>query len=92
MTPPPEQADRRRAPALWLVAAAIAAATVVAAVLGAREAATVLCGVLVVAAVARLIGRGRRPAGVAVRATWFDVAVLLVLAAGIGMLMVTPGV
>lgn len=91
MTHPPE-AERHRAPALWLVVLAVLAAAVVAALEGAYTGAAVLVSVLVLAAVARLIGRGRRPEGIAVRSTWVDVTILLGLAAGIGTLMLTPGV
>lgn len=84
--------ERHRAPALWLVTAAIAAALVVAMVVGPREAAGVLVVTLAAAAVARAVGRGRRPEGVAVRAAWVDAAVLLVLAAGIAVLALSPGV
>ena len=84
--------ERHRAPALWLVTAAIAAALGVAMVVGPREAAGVLVVTLAAAAIARVIGRGRRPEGVAVRAAWVDAAVLLVLAAGIAVLSLSPGV
>lgn len=88
MRPP----DRHTAPALWLVALAVVGATVLGATSGGRVGATVLVATLVTAAVARLVLRGRRPEGVAVRSTWQDVATLLVLAVGIGVLMLTPGV
>lgn len=93
MNPQPE-VEHHRAPALWLVVAAIALATGVAVWRGAFDGAAVLVSTLVVAAVARLVGRGRgrRPEGVAVRSTWVDVTVLLVLAAGIATLMLAPGV
>ena len=92
MNPPPEAAERHRAPALWLVVAALGAAAVAAAVDGAFTGAAVLVSTLVGAAVARIIGRGRRPEGIAVRSTWVDVTILLGLAAGIGVLMLAPGV
>lgn len=91
MNPQPE-VEHHRAPALWLVVAAIALATGVAVWRGAFDGAAVLVSTLVVAAIARLVGRGRRPEGVAVRSTWVDVTVLLVLAAGIATLMLAPGV
>lgn len=92
MTTLPDAADRHRAPALWLVVLAIVASTVSAVRYGAFTGAAVLVCTLVLAAVARLIGRGRRPEGIAVRSTWIDVTILLGLAAGIGVLMLTPGV
>jgi hypothetical protein len=84
--------ERHRAPALWLTSAALAAAVVVAMLVGTRQAAAVLAAALAAAAVARVVGRGRRPEGVAVRATWLDVAILVVLAGGIAVLATTPGV
>lgn len=87
-----EQPDRTRAPALWLVALGIAAATITAAVADARIGGFVLIGVLVSGAVARLVLRGRRPVGLAVRDTWADVVVLTVLAVGIVVLLGSPGV
>lgn len=84
--------ERHRAPALWLVTLAIAASAAVAMWVGAFEAILVLVVTLACAAVARVIGRGRRPEGVAVRATWVDVLVLVALAAGIVALAATPGV
>ena len=92
VTLPPEPAERHRAPALWLVVAAIVLAPFAAWRWGAYEGLAVLVSTLVLAAVARLIGRGRRPEGIAVRSTWLDVVVLLGLALGIGVLMLTPGV
>lgn len=92
MSSPRDAVERHRAPALWLVVVALAAVCVVAVLVGTREALAVLAGTLVSAAVARLVGRGRRPDGVAVRSTWVDVLVMLVLAAGIVALMFTPGV
>ena len=85
-------AERHTAPALWLVVLALVAATVTAAVAGARPGAAALVLTLLGAAAARLIGRGRRPEGIAVRSTWLDVAVLVLLAVGISALMVSPGV
>ena len=73
--------ERHRAPALWLVVAALAVAVVVAAVVGAFEGLVLLSLTLAVAGVARAVGRGRRPEGVAVRSTWQDAAVLVALAA-----------
>lgn len=85
-------AERHTAPALWLVVLCLVAATVTAAVAGARPGAAVLVLTLLGAAVARLVGRGRRPEGIAVRSTWLDVVVLVLLAVGIAALMVSPGV
>ena len=84
--------ERHRARALWLVVAGIAAATVVGAVRGAFDGLALLVSTLVLAAVARLVGRGRRPEGIAVRSTWLDVVILLTLAVGVGALMLSPGV
>lgn len=89
---PHEQHDRTRAPALWLVALGIAAATIAAAVSDARVGGFVLIGVLGAGATARLVLRGRRPVGLAVRDTWADVVVLTVLAVGIVVLLGSPGV
>ena len=85
-------AERHTAPALWLVVLALCTAAVTAAVAGARPGAAVLVLTLLGAAAARLIGRGRRPEGIAVRSTWLDVVVLVLLAVGIAALMVSPGV
>lgn len=89
---PADQTERHTAPALWLVVAALAVASTAAVLDSARTAAAVVVVTLVAAAVARLLGRGRRPEGIAVRSTWVDVTVLLVLAVGITVLMLTPGV
>lgn len=86
---PPE---RHTAPALWLVVLCLVLATLTAGIAGARAGATLLAATLAAAAVARLIGRGRRPEGIAVRSTWLDVVVLTTLAAGISVLMLSPGV
>ncbi len=84
--------ERHRAPALWLVVAALAVAVVVAAVVGAFEGLVLLSLTLAAAGVARVVGRGRRPEGVAVRSTWQDAAVLVALAVTIAVLAATPGV
>ena len=89
---PTDHAERHTAPALWLVVVALVGAAATAVLDSARAGASVLAALLVVAAVARLIGRGRRPEGIAVRSTWVDVSVLLMLAIGIGVLMLSPGV
>jgi len=84
--------ERHRAPALWLVTAAIVATVVTAVVVGPRTASAVVVATLALSAVARLALRGRRPEGVAVRATWVDVLVLTALAVGIAAFAGTPGV
>ena len=89
---PPESPERHRAPALWLVVAGLVTATVVSVVQDAERGALVLSVTLAGAAVARLVGRGRRPEGIAVRSTWLDVLVLLALAGGVAVLSLTPGV
>ncbi|WP_149204294.1 DUF3017 domain-containing protein [Actinotalea subterranea] len=89
---PPEAPERHRAPALWLVVLALAVATLVTVLVEARTGVVLLAVTLVGAAIARLVGRGRRPEGIAVRSTWVDVTILLVLALGILLLVRTPGV
>lgn len=84
--------ERHRAPALWLVTSAIAASAAVAVWVGAFEAIQILVLTLACAAVARVIGRGRRPEGIAVRATWVDALALVALGVGIALLATTPGV
>ncbi|NTW41655.1 MAG: DUF3017 domain-containing protein [Cellulomonadaceae bacterium] len=91
MTPEPSE-ERHRAPALWLVATALAVATLVGGLSGARAGVAVLVATLVVAAASRLVLRGRRPEGVAVRSVWLDATILLGLAVGCGVLMFTTGV
>ena len=93
MTPAPaDHGERHTAPALWLAVLAVVGAVLAAWLASARTGAAVLVAALVGAAVARLVGRGRRPEGIAVRSTWVDVVVLLVLAAGVAVLLTTPGV
>jgi len=84
--------EQHRAPALWLVVAGLAVAIGTAYRVGATEGLLVLALTLAGAAVARLVWRGRRPEGVAVRSVWQDAAVLLALAAAIATLALTPGV
>lgn len=84
--------ERHRAPALWLVTAAIVAAATVAVQVGTRAGIAVVVGTLGLAAGARVAFRGRRPEGVAVRAAWLDVIVLAALASAIAVLATTPGV
>lgn len=84
--------ERHRAPALWLVLAAVIATAAFAVEAGARAGIAVVVGTLGLAAGARLAYRGRRPEGVAVRSTWVDVVVLAVLASAIALLATTPGV
>jgi len=81
-----------RAPALWLVALAVVAATGVTLLTDAQWGAMVLVLALGGAAVARVLGGGRRPEGIAVRAVWLDTVILLALAVGIALLSTTPGV
>ncbi|MCL3859901.1 DUF3017 domain-containing protein [Actinotalea sp. K2] len=93
MTPAlPDPAERHTAPALWLVVLALAGGAVTSVTVGARAGSLVVVGTLVLAAVARLLGRGRRPEGIAVRSTTFDVVLLLGLAVGVGLLLTTTGV
>ena len=93
MTPAPQEpAERHTAPALWLVVAALVGVAVTAVADGARSAVAVLVATLLAAATARLVGRGRRPEGVAVRSTALDVVVLTTMAVALGVLMFSPGV
>jgi len=92
VTPRLEQPERHRAPALWLVLAATLATVLTAHFVGAFEAATVLVATLAVAAVSRAVGRGRRPEGIAVRALWVDLVILVGLAVALTVLLGTPGV
>lgn len=91
MTPVPPE-ERHRAPALWVVVVALGAALVAGVAIGAQVGAVAVALTLAGAAVARLVGGGRRPEGVAVRAVATDVVVLGLLAVGIGILALTPGV
>lgn len=84
--------ERHRAPALWIVTAAILAAGTVAVQVSTRAGIALVVGTLALAAGARVAYRGRRPEGVAVRATWVDVVVLATLACSIALLATTPGV
>lgn len=84
--------ERHRAPALWVVAAGLLVAVGTGYLVGAAEGLVVLAITLAGAAVSRLLWRGRRPEGVAVRSTWQDAAILLALAAAIATLALTPGV
>jgi hypothetical protein len=88
----PERPERHRAPALWLVLAATVATVLTAQLAGVYPAIGVLIATLALAAVARLIGRGRRPEGIAVRATWVDLLILVALAGALALLAGTPGV
>ena len=93
MTPAqPDRPERHRAPALWLVLAAVVATVLTGRFVGAYPAVGVLVGTLALAALARLIGRGRRPEGIAVRATWVDLVILGVLAVALALLAGAPGV
>lgn len=84
--------ERHRAPALWLVTAAIVVAVLVTVAGSTHGAIAVVVAALGLSAAARLALRGRRPEGVAVRAVWADVVVLGVLAIGLALLAGTPGV
>lgn len=84
--------ERHRAPALWVVVGGLLVAVGAAFLVRAGVGLMVLAVTLAGAAVARLLLRGRRPEGVAVRSTWQDAAVLLALAAAIATLALTPGV
>lgn len=84
--------ERHRAPALWVVTGGLVLSIGTAYLVGAAEGLLGLAVTLAGAAVARLLRRGRRPEGVAVRSTWQDAAVLLALAAAIATLALTPGV
>lgn len=84
--------ERHRAPALWLVAAAVGLSVAAAALAGAEAGTLVLVVALLGSAIARVVGGGRRPEGVAVRSPWVDVAVLVALAVGIGALSLSRGV
>ncbi len=75
-----------------MVVGGLAVAIGAAYLVGAAEGLLALAVTLAGAAVARLLRRGRRPEGVAVRSTWQDAAVLLALAAAIAVLALTPGV
>ena len=90
--PQAEATERHRAPALWLVTTAILVACVAAQVVDAQVGVAVIVGTLVAAAVARLVGRGRQPEGVAVRSTWLDAVILGGLAVAMGALAFAPGV
>lgn len=84
--------ERHHGPALWLVAGAIVVATVLAVSVGARAACWLLAATCAASAVARLLARGRRPEGLAVRSTWVDVTVLTGLAIGLAVLALSPDV
>ena len=92
MTRPPDRPERHRAPASWLVLAATGATVLTGYFVDAYTAVAILVATLVVAAVARLVGRGRRPEGIAVRATWVDLVILAGLGAALALLMQSPGV
>ncbi|KGM09499.1 DUF3017 domain-containing protein [Cellulomonas bogoriensis] len=84
--------ERHRAPALWLVVTAIVTAALAARWFGSGTGARVLALALLVAAVARTVGRGRRPEGIAVRSTWVDVLLLVSMGGAIAVLSFSPGV
>jgi biotin-(acetyl-CoA carboxylase) ligase len=70
----------------WAVAGGVAAAIAVGLATDARVGSYALAALLVVCAVLRAVLPGRRPAGLAVRARWIDVAVLAGLAALLAVL------
>lgn len=87
-----DRPERHRAPALWLVLAATLATVLTGQLAGAYTAVAVLVATLALAAVARLVGRGRRPEGIAVRATGVDLGILGGLALALAVLAQAPGV
>lgn len=78
--------------ALRFVAAALVVTAVLAVTASASAAGAFLATSCALAAVLRGVLRGRRPPGLAVRATMTDVAVLVALALAIGVLSFSPGV
>jgi hypothetical protein len=77
---------------VWLVPAALAGAAAIAVGLSAELAALTVAWVLLVVAAARWLTRHERREALAVRSWPVDLAVLLVLASGIGVLALSPGV
>ncbi|WP_069387216.1 DUF3017 domain-containing protein [Cellulosimicrobium cellulans] len=76
-------------PAMWLVVAGVALATVTAPLLGARAACLVLAGVLVVAGLCRAVLPGPGPVGITVRSRGLDTFFFLAPAAAIAFLALT---
>ncbi|WP_372595271.1 DUF3017 domain-containing protein [Actinotalea sp.] len=84
--------ERRDAATLRLVGAALVAAAVLALVVGPDVACAALAATCAIAAVLRGVLHGHRPVGLAVRSTMTDVTVMMLLAVGIGVLSLSPGV
>ena len=78
--------DAARNVSLWWTCTGIVVATVVALVAGTRAGAFVLAGVVVVCAVVRAVLPSPGPVALAVRAKALDVAVLVLLGAGLAVL------
>jgi uncharacterized membrane protein YfcA len=77
---------------VWLVPAALGAVAVVAITVSARWAAAAVVALLLVVAAARWLTRRERREALAVRSWPVDLALLLSLAVGIGVLALSPGV
>ncbi len=71
---------------LWVVAGAVAALVVITLVVGGTAGSSGLALLLAVCAIARALWPGRGPVALAVRSRGVDVAVLAVLAIGLGVL------
>jgi hypothetical protein len=78
--------DAARNASLWWTSSGIVVATVVALVVGTRAGAYVLAGVALVCAVVRAVLPSPGPVAITVRAKALDVAVLVVLGAGLAVL------
>ena len=89
MTPATESS---RGLVLWLVLGAVALACLAAVAHSARAGVAVLVATLVLLAAVRGRLRGRRPEGLAIRATGLDVAMMLAAAVALTVLSTTPGV
>ncbi len=74
---------------LWVVAGAVAALVVITLTVGGTAGASGLALLLAVCAIARVLWPGRGPVALAVRSRGVDVAVLAVLAIGLGVLSQT---
>jgi hypothetical protein len=78
--------DAARNVSLWWTSTGIVVATVVALAVGTRAGAFVLAGVVLVCAVVRAVLPSPGPVALAVRAKSLDVAVLVLLGSGVGVL------
>ncbi|WP_456787386.1 DUF3017 domain-containing protein [Cellulomonas sp. P5_C5] len=78
--------DAARNVSLWWTSSGIVVATVVALVVGTRAGAFVLAGVVLVCAVVRAVLPSPGPVAITVRAKALDVAVLVLLGAGLAVL------